>query len=174
MIQAVARCVYRHRQRYATLANTRVSTHDYATHICFSSFFRGFEIGFIVSIKWCSLQARRTSSRRKTFPVFFEKFLFKYLWTRRTSELTPFRTNYAASWNAMRVFQRLVTIQFFLSLSFFSRFVLFSLEVNKLRSRVWFIYLLFFSRVWSSGYTLKRCVNWGEWEFLCRVFVGCS
>lgn len=27
---------------------------------------------------------------------------------------------------------------------FFSRFVLFSLEVNKLRSRVWFIYLLFF------------------------------
>lgn len=172
MIQAVARCVYHHRQWYATLANTRVSTHDYATYTCFSSFFRRFEIGFIVSIKWCSLQARRAGSRR--FQYSSRNSYLNICWTRRTSELIPFHTNYAVSWNAMRVFQRLVTIQFFLSLSFFSRFVLFSLEVNKLRSRVWFIYLLFFSRVWSSGYTLKRCVNWGEWEFLCRVFVECS
>ena len=40
--------------------------------------------------------AGEEGSRYKTLPT-FEKFLFKYLWTGRTSELTPFRMNYAVS-----------------------------------------------------------------------------
>lgn len=142
MIQAVARCVYHHRQWYATLANTRVSTHDYATHTCFSSFFRGFEIGFIVSIKWCSLQARRAGSRRFQYSSRNSYLNICGRVERQNSPrfawIMPSRETRCVCSNAWWRYNF-----FSLSLFFLVSFC-FPSEVNKLRSRVWFIYLLFF------------------------------
>lgn len=171
MIQAVARCVYHHRQWYATLANTRVSTHDYATYTCFSSFFRRFEIGFIVSIKWCSLQARRAGSRRFQYSSRNSYLNICGRVERQNSPrfagIMPSRETRCVCSNAWWRYNFFSLSLFFLvSFCFPSKWISFARESG--------LFIYFFFRVWSSGYTLKRCVNWGEWEFLCRVFVGCS
>lgn len=137
----MAKCVCRHRQRWATLTE-RLTIMQLMQHTLASLlFFADRACSKLVSSSSLNgVQFAREESRLSTLPAVSwrtRNSYFKYLC--RTSELTPIRTNYAASWNTTRVFQRLVTIQFFLSLFFLFFFVF---KANKLRSSL-FIYLFF-------------------------------
>lgn len=127
----------------STVSNPHGKTHDYATratHACFSSFFRGscpFEIGFVVTIKWCTVCTRGGSRRFQPYLGEREILILNICVERQNS---PLFARIMPPRNTTRVFQRLVTIQFFLSLFFFV-FFLFSKRISFARV---YLFIYFF------------------------------